>query len=60
MCEDARPERVWIEVDPASDPIAGVVHQGVEPGRPFSGWLELVALLESTRGPAPSRGSPSG
>jgi hypothetical protein len=53
MSSPADPDRVWIEVDPASEPIAGVIHDGSGPGRPFAGWLELVALLEAARGPAP-------
>jgi hypothetical protein len=54
----ANPKRVWIEVDPASEPIAGVIHDGSGDGRAFAGWLELVALLEATRGAAPGRDSP--
>jgi hypothetical protein len=62
MC--SRPaDRVWIEIDPAAEPIAGVIHHGSAPAQPFAGWLDLVALLESERGsvarppPAP-RSSP--
>ena len=50
MCTNPVPDRVWIEIDPAAEPIAGVMHHGSEPARPFAGWLELVALLESERG----------
>jgi hypothetical protein len=50
MSSDPAPDRVWIEIDPAREPIAGVVHHGTEPARPFAGWLELVALLEAERG----------
>ena len=59
MCSEGGPNRVWIEVDPASEPIAGVIYHGSEPGRPFAGWLELVALLESTRSAALSPSSES-
>ena len=51
MCSDSAPDRVWIEIDPASEPIAGVLHHSSEPDRPFAGWLELVALLEAARRP---------
>ena len=42
---------MWIEIDPAAEPISGVVHHGSEPARRFDGWLELVALLETERRP---------
>jgi hypothetical protein len=53
------PARVWIEVDVESASIAGVLHRGDGPVRPFDGWLELVALLEDLRQPAANDGSPS-
>jgi hypothetical protein len=49
MCLDPGADRLWIEIDPAAEPISGVVHRGSEPARPFDGWLELVALLEAER-----------
>jgi hypothetical protein len=49
MCADPGADRVWVEIDPTSQPISGVVHHGSEPARRFDGWLELVALLESER-----------
>ena len=52
MSTDAAADRVWVEVDAAAEPIAGLVHRGADPARPFAGWLELVALLESERGRA--------
>jgi hypothetical protein len=52
-------DRVWIELNPASEPIAGVIHDGSESGRPFAGWLELVALLEAARSGAVGPDSPS-
>jgi len=58
MCTDPAPERVWIEVDPAAEPIAGLIHHGAAPARPFAGWLELVALLESERRP-PTESEPT-
>ena len=42
-------KRVLIEIDPSAEPIAGVLRHGAGPARSFSGWLELVALLESER-----------
>jgi hypothetical protein len=57
MCTDAPPNRVWVEVDASAEPIAGLVHRGAAPARPFAGWLELVALLESERGPAIDQGA---
>jgi hypothetical protein len=53
MRSDPAEDRVRIEIDPAAEPIAGLIHHGSRPARPFSGWLELIALLESERG-APS------
>lgn len=51
MRSNQAPDRLWIEVDLAAEPISGVIHHGSEPGRPFDGWLELVALLETERHP---------
>ena len=59
MSGNREPDRLWIELDPASEPIAGVVHDGSESGRPFAGWLELVALLEAARRAAVGPDSPS-
>jgi hypothetical protein len=59
MSGNREPDRLWIELDPASEPIAGVVHDGSESGRPFAGLLELVALVEAERGPAVGPDSPS-
>jgi hypothetical protein len=41
--------RVWFEIDWDSDPIGGRVYVTGAPVRPFSGWLELIALIEETR-----------
>ncbi len=41
--------QLWFEVDPDRDPIAGHMHAGAEPRRPFDSWLELVALIEEAR-----------
>jgi hypothetical protein len=49
MRSDSAAEPVLIEIDPSAEPIAGVVRHGSGPARSFSGWLELVALLESER-----------
>jgi hypothetical protein len=48
---DTGRRRVWIELDVDADSIAGTVHRGEEPVRPFTGWLELVAVLEAVRRP---------
>jgi hypothetical protein len=58
MCSDRDSDRVWIEIDPAAEPIVGFIHHGSHPARPFAGWLELVALLESERGPAAGSSAP--
>jgi hypothetical protein len=47
MCSDPASDRLVIEIDPASDPICGVIRRGTEPVRRFHGWLELVAVLET-------------
>ena len=51
MSDDRATDRLWIEIDPAAEPISGVIHHGSEPARRFDGWLELVALLETERRP---------
>ena len=53
MCTDPTPDRLLIEIDPSAEPIAGVIRHGAGPGRPFAGWLELVALLDAERRPPP-------
>lgn len=52
-------DRVWIEIDPAAEPIAGVLRRGSDPARSFSGWLEFVALLESERRPRADPSAPA-
>lgn len=59
MCSEPSSDRVWIEIDPAADPISGVVRHGSDHARAFSGWLELVALLESERRPDANPNSPA-
>jgi hypothetical protein len=49
---DPVPDHLWIEVDLGAKSIAGAIHSGSDPVRPFDGWLELVALLEAARGSA--------
>jgi hypothetical protein len=48
---DAQPMRVWIAVDVDDvDPPEGVVSldpDGAGPSQPFSGWLELVLVLQT-------------
>ena len=40
-------ERIWIEIDGLGRSLAGALHKGTAVRR-FTGWLELVALLEET------------
>jgi hypothetical protein len=47
-----QPEPVHVEVEPATEPIEGTVTQPGRPPRRFSGWMELVGLLECARGSA--------
>ena len=49
MSCDFSDDRVWVEIDARAEPIAGTVRRGADRPRPFAGWLELVALLESER-----------
>jgi hypothetical protein len=60
MSTDSLPDRVWVEVDASAEPIAGLIHRGADPARPFAGWLELVALLESERDRAIDPGAARG
>ena len=60
MSMDSPPDRVWVEVDASAEPIAGTIHRRGDPARPFAGWLELVALLESERGRAIDAGAAEG
>lgn len=39
----------WLEIDLRGEPIAGCLHEGDLPPQPFSGWLELVTVLEDAR-----------
>ena len=43
-----------IRLDPAAGPISGVLVAGGSP-RPFSGWIQLAALIDSLR-PLPDAG----
>jgi hypothetical protein len=49
-------DRIWIEIDPRSSSIAGSLHHGPDPVRPFHGWLELVSLIEAICAPEPATG----
>ena len=44
--------REFAEVD--SDPIAGSLSVDADAPQPFSGWIELVAAIESARHAGPS------
>jgi hypothetical protein len=61
MPHEPAPDRLWIEVDPGAEPITGTVHRGTAAGRPFAGWLELLALLDGERAAEsrPAAGDPS-
>lgn len=45
-------DRVWVEIQPEAKPICGVVHGRDGRDEGFTGWLELVALLEAAIEPA--------
>ena len=45
---EARPS-TWLEVNLAGDGISGHLHDGNRAPEAFSGWLELVAALETAR-----------
>jgi hypothetical protein len=50
-----------LEIDAASDPIAGRLSEGGAPGREFVGWLGLARALElalERAEPAPGAGPP--
>lgn len=51
--------RLAIDVD--SDPISGSVSNGTGGSRPFSGWIELVSVIEAVRraDPRARAGEPS-
>ena len=38
-----------LEIEVASEPIAGLVRGQDEPPRPFHGWIELAQLIERAR-----------
>jgi hypothetical protein len=53
---------LMIDID--SDPITGSVSVGIGEARPFSGWMELVDVIEAARHPVqlpvdPVAGRPS-
>ena len=41
-----------LAIDLDSDPITGSVANGAHSARPFSGWIELVAVIEAARSSA--------
>jgi hypothetical protein len=51
LCMDgtAAPVKLVLELAVGSDPIAGRLHLGDRDARPFSGYLELMSLLEEIR-----------
>lgn len=59
----ANPERVrvTVELDVASEPISGALHDGVGSVVEFVGWMELMSVLEraceQAPRPAPGRGA---
>ena len=44
------PMTVTIRWEPGRRPVRGHVLSGTRPPRPFSGWLELLALLHEALG----------
>jgi hypothetical protein len=52
MTADADPHRVVIELHRGEGPMSGrFLAEGQHQPQPFSGWLELLALLETARSP---------
>jgi hypothetical protein len=45
-------DRLVVDIDRNSDPISGVIRRREETERPFTGWLQLIALLDVARGRA--------
>lgn len=41
-----------LAIDVESDPISGSVSNGSQDARPFTGWIELVAAIETARSAA--------
>ena len=41
--------RLIVELDPASDPVQGRIGPAEEGGKPFSGYVQLIAALEGYR-----------
>jgi hypothetical protein len=52
-----RPIRVDLDLVPDAEPIRGQVRSAGGPTEPFSGWLELIQLLERARITGPSGAS---
>jgi hypothetical protein len=46
MAAIAGPQKLMIRLEPGAEPIAGVV-TGAGQETPFTGWIELAALIES-------------
>ena len=44
---------VMLAIDVDSDPISGLVSDRTEVSTPFSGWVELAALIEAARSVTP-------
>lgn len=58
--QTAQTERqIVIELDPASEPIAGRLSRPDGLTRPFRGWLELTSLIEAARAGVGSEPSPA-
>ena len=41
------PQTVTIEFQAGGHPVSGALATGTAPPRPFTGWLELMSLLQS-------------
>ena len=49
-----------VELDAASDPVQGTIRTSVGDGKPFSGYVQLIAALEGFRVDPQSLGDPGG
>lgn len=43
------PAQLTLELSADSDEMSGTIYQRGHPARPFSGWLELLSVLETWR-----------
>lgn len=55
---ERRRAHLELAIDLDSDPITGSVSNGTHGMRPFTGWIELVAVIEAVRSSAGHPGYP--